>query len=78
MSARYESTIAGFFYGHTHNDQFMIFYDPDDPQRAYHVGYVAQSQTPFHDLNPGYKVYIVDGDYEDSSYVRLVLNHFVL
>lgn len=30
---RYESTIAGQFYGHTHNDQFVIHYDQNDSQR---------------------------------------------
>ncbi|XP_037777507.1 sphingomyelin phosphodiesterase-like [Penaeus monodon] len=70
---RYESTIAGLFYGHTHKDHYMMFYDPDEPERAYHVGYVAQSQTPYHKLNPGYKVYTVDGDYQGSSY--RVLDH---
>ncbi|XP_042894288.1 sphingomyelin phosphodiesterase-like isoform X2 [Penaeus japonicus] len=70
---RYESTIAGLFYGHTHKDHYMMFYDPEESERAYHVGYVAQSQTPYHKLNPGYKVYTVDGHYEGSSY--RVLDH---
>lgn len=30
---RYENTIAGQFYGHTHNDQFVIHYDQNDSQR---------------------------------------------
>ena len=49
----------------------MMVYDPEEPTRAAHVGYVAQSQTPYHDLNPGYRVYTVDGDYEGSSYVSV-------
>lgn len=28
--ARYESTIAAQFFGHTHHDQFEIFYDPQN------------------------------------------------
>ncbi|XP_063846583.1 sphingomyelin phosphodiesterase-like [Scylla paramamosain] len=70
---RYESTIAGLFYGHTHKDHFMMVYDPEEPTRAVHVGYVTQSQTPYHELNPGYRVFTVDGDYEGSSY--RVLDH---
>ncbi|KAK8751361.1 hypothetical protein OTU49_014408, partial [Cherax quadricarinatus] len=75
---RYESTIAGLFYGHTHKDHFLMFYDPEVPERAYHVGYVAQSQTPYHNLNPGYRVYTIDGHYEDSSYRVLDTENWVL
>ncbi|KAK7076989.1 Sphingomyelin phosphodiesterase [Halocaridina rubra] len=70
---RYESTIAGLFYGHTHKDHFMMFYDPVETTRPYHVAYIAQSQTPYHKLNPGYKVYTIDGEYQGSSY--RVLDH---
>ena len=69
---RYESTIAGLFYGHTHKDHFMMVYDPENATRAVHVGYVTQSQTPYHELNPGYRVFTVDGDYEGSSYVSVI------
>ena len=31
---RYESTIVGQFFGHTHNDEFEIFYDEKDSSRA--------------------------------------------
>ncbi|KAK7076988.1 Sphingomyelin phosphodiesterase [Halocaridina rubra] len=70
---RYESTIAGLFYGHTHKDHFMVFYDPVETTRPYHIGYIAGSQTPYSYLNPGYKVYTIDGDYAGSSY--RVLDH---
>ncbi|XP_068237816.1 sphingomyelin phosphodiesterase-like isoform X2 [Palaemon carinicauda] len=71
--SRFESTIAGLFYGHTHKDHFMMFYDPVEATRAYHVGYIGPSQTPYHKVNPGYRIYTVDGDYEGSSYQ--VLDH---
>lgn len=48
-----------------------MVYDPDEPDRAALVGYVGQSQGTFHRVNPGYKVYTVDGDYEGSSYVSV-------
>lgn len=28
--ARYEATVTGQFFGHTHGDEFEVFYDPDD------------------------------------------------
>lgn len=69
---RYEATIAGLFYGHTHKDHFMMVYDEND--RPALVGYVAQGQTPYHNLNPGYKVYTIDGDYEGSTYVSIIMD----
>lgn len=71
--ARYESIIAGVFYGHTHKDHFQMFFDPEDPQRPTKVGFVAQSQTPYEKMNPGYKVYIIDGGRENATYT--VLDH---
>ena len=35
---RYEGTIAGQFFGHTHEDEFEIFYDNDDPSKAIKYG----------------------------------------
>ena len=34
---RYENTIAGQFYGHTHFDGFSMFYDEIDPTRPVSV-----------------------------------------
>jgi len=65
---RYEDVIAGIFYGHTHKDHFQLFFDLDDPSRATKIGYVAQSQTSYSYLNPGYKVYYVDGARTDKTY----------
>ena len=66
---RYEGSIAGIFYGHTHKDHFQVFFDPEDPEKPTKVGFVAQSQTMYTDMNPGYKVYTVDGGRENSTYV---------
>ncbi|KAA0199149.1 hypothetical protein HAZT_HAZT000078 [Hyalella azteca] len=71
--ARYEGVIAGIFYGHTHKDHFQMFFDPDDPSRPIEVGFVAQSQTTYSDLNSGYKIYTIDGGHENSTYT--VLDH---
>ena len=34
LAVRYESTIVGQFFGHTHEDEFEIFYDDKDPSKA--------------------------------------------
>lgn len=66
---RYESTITAQFFGHTHFDEFELFYDPKDPDRAISVAYIGPSVTPFVDLNPGYRIYYVDGDRDQSTRV---------
>ncbi|XP_072256802.1 sphingomyelin phosphodiesterase-like [Pyxicephalus adspersus] len=70
---RYESTIAGQFFGHTHVDEFEIFYDEETLSRPVSVAYIAPSVTTYIDLNPGYRVYQIDGEYTNSSHV--VLDH---
>ncbi|GBP20693.1 Sphingomyelin phosphodiesterase [Eumeta japonica] len=70
---RYESTITAQFFGHTHYDEFEVFYDPHDLSRATSIAYVGPSVSPYYDLNLGYRIYYVDGDHEQST--RLVVDH---
>ncbi|KAI9474288.1 MAG: Metallo-dependent phosphatase-like protein [Benjaminiella poitrasii] len=54
--------IAGQFFGHTHRDEFQIFYKnaSQKAEDAISVAYIAPSITPFPDLNPGFRTYTVD------------------
>ncbi|CAF1680569.1 unnamed protein product [Rotaria magnacalcarata] len=70
---RFENTISGQFYGHTHRDEFNMFYDENDRQRPVSMAYIAPSLTTESFLNPGYRIYTIDGDYPSSSY--WVLDH---
>ncbi|KAM7398071.1 hypothetical protein PAMA_006103 [Pampus argenteus] len=70
---RYESTITGQFFGHTHVDEFKMFYDEATLTRPLGVAFIAPSVTTFINLNPGYRAYYVDGNYKGSS--RLVLDY---
>ncbi|XP_051973403.1 sphingomyelin phosphodiesterase-like [Xyrauchen texanus] len=70
---RYESTITGQFFGHTHVDEFQMFYDEETLSRPLGVAFIAPSVTTYVNLNPGYRVYYVDGNYPGSS--RMVLDH---
>ncbi|XP_031847161.1 sphingomyelin phosphodiesterase isoform X1 [Nomia melanderi] len=70
---RYESTITAQFFGHTHYDEFQLFYDTTDLGRALSIAYVGPSVTPYADLNPGYRIYYVDGDHPKTT--RLVVDH---
>jgi sphingomyelin phosphodiesterase len=71
--SRYENTITAQFFGHTHYDEFEIFYDQLDMSRANNIAYIGPSVTPYYDLNPGYRLYYIDGDHESTT--RLVIDH---
>lgn len=53
LSSRYESTITGQFFGHTHMDEFEMFFDETDKTRPLGVAFIAPSVTTYVDLNPG-------------------------
>lgn len=67
---RFESTGAAQFYGHIHKDEFKIFYDLVDRNRPTNVAFIGPSLTPFTELNPGYRVYTIDGSRPGSTWVR--------
>ncbi|XP_019855307.1 PREDICTED: sphingomyelin phosphodiesterase-like [Amphimedon queenslandica] len=73
--SRFENTIAGQFFGHTHNDTFTVLMDfeTSSTPRPYGVWYNGPSVTTFKCQNAGYRVYTVDGNYNESS--RQVLDH---
>ncbi|KAF8481747.1 Metallo-dependent phosphatase [Russula ochroleuca] len=56
--------IANIFYGHTHEDQFSIFYANNatniSAQTALTTSWIAPSITPLTNLNSGFRVYEVD------------------
>ncbi|KAF8966380.1 hypothetical protein BGZ46_000371 [Entomortierella lignicola] len=54
--------IAEQFFGHTHFDEFALYYGPGTKtaQNALATAWVGPSVTPYTDLNPGFRVYKVD------------------
>ncbi|XP_044014853.1 sphingomyelin phosphodiesterase-like [Aphidius gifuensis] len=54
---RFAHIIAGQFNGHTHNDEFNVFYDINDPSKPINVAWNGGSITAWAKLNPNYKVY---------------------
>ena len=54
--------IAEQFFGHTHYDEFALYYGPGakSTQNAIATAWIGPSVTPYTDLNPGYRVYKVD------------------
>lgn len=71
---RFESTVTAQFYGHTHNEEYKVFYDSVDDTRAINVAFVGGSLTTYSYLNPSYRIYTVDGPRPGSFYVSF-LNH---
>jgi hypothetical protein len=68
---RFESTIRGQFYGHTHFDQFNIFYDSGSPAgRPTAFEFIAPSLTTYSAVNPSYRMYTVDGDHAGTTWVH--------
>jgi hypothetical protein len=60
--------IANIFFGHTHEDQFMVYYANNGTVRnsetALATGWIGPSITPLTNLNSGFRLYEVDtGDF---------------
>ena len=60
--------IANIFFGHTHEDEFMIYYANNGTVQsaatAQAIGWIGPSVTPLTNLNSGYRMYEVDtGDF---------------
>ena len=55
-------TIAGLFFGHTHQDQFNVLYanDHKSVDDAIMNTWISQSVTPLSNYNPGWRYYEVD------------------
>ena len=66
---RFESTVAAQFYGHTHKDEYKIFYDTVNVTRPVNVAWIAPSLTTYSKLNPGYRTYTIDGQRSGSTWV---------
>lgn len=74
--ARFESTVRAQFFGHTHQDELEVFYDGHAGQpsrRPLGLAYVAPSTTTFNTGHPSFRIYVVDGNYSNSSWA--VLDH---
>ncbi|KZT56588.1 sphingomyelin phosphodiesterase, partial [Calocera cornea HHB12733] len=59
---RFHSTIVGVFSGHTHRDEYELFWSDDGnktPANAIVMNWIGPSVTPFTQLNPGWREYKV-------------------
>ena len=70
---RFANTVTGQFYGHTHNDEFTMFYDYETNQIPVNIAFVTPSVTTFTGLNPSFRFYKLDGPYEGASMVTFLI-----
>jgi 3',5'-cyclic AMP phosphodiesterase CpdA len=59
LSTKYQATIAGILYGHTHMDELRRLYDPTG-KRITEVAISCPGVTPQHNNNPGFKTVTYD------------------
>ncbi|CAH2105780.1 unnamed protein product [Euphydryas editha] len=70
---RFSKTIAGEFNGHTHSDEFKVFYNEAGAPAA--VAWGAGSATAYSDYNCNYKIATFDPNtYEPRNIVNYVYN----
>ena len=60
---RFRNIIAAQFFGHTHQDEFEIFFGENEVGNRIptNMAYLAPSQTPIDGVNPAYRIFIIDG-----------------
>jgi hypothetical protein len=71
--------VANLFFGHTHEDQFMIYFANNgtvkSAETALTTGWMAPSVTPLTNLNSGFRLYEVDtGDFNIYEAYTFVAN----
>lgn len=63
---RFNNTIRGTFFGHTHSDELGVFYTNNATEQtaatAANVAYIMPSVTTYTNLNAGFRYYLVDPD----------------
>ncbi|XP_050664348.1 sphingomyelin phosphodiesterase-like isoform X2 [Leptidea sinapis] len=72
---RFASTIAAEFNGHTHSDEFKIFYSGQDRETPVSIAWGAGSLTAYTNYNPNYKIARFDSTtYEPTNIINYIYN----
>ncbi|XP_072401672.1 sphingomyelin phosphodiesterase-like [Diabrotica undecimpunctata] len=70
---RYKDIVRAQFYGHSHADEFELFYETENYSKPINVAYLGPSITTYENHNPAYRIYYIEGDFSHSN--RDVLDH---
>lgn len=65
---RFWDTISAQFNGHTHRDEFYVFYARERPNDAINVAWNGGSATPYSFVNPNYRIYTVETETYVGAY----------
>ncbi|XP_054161041.1 sphingomyelin phosphodiesterase-like [Oppia nitens] len=57
---KYNQTIVGQFFGHTHFDEFRLQYSPENKSQPIGVAYLTPSVTTYMGVNPAFRFYTID------------------
>ncbi|XP_058467459.1 sphingomyelin phosphodiesterase-like [Malaya genurostris] len=72
---RFYDTISAQFNGHTHRDEFNVYYSRENPEYAINVAWNGGSATAFSFINPNYIVYYVDPEtYQVTDFESYIFN----
>uniref|UniRef100_A0A182X154 Sphingomyelin phosphodiesterase n=1 Tax=Anopheles quadriannulatus TaxID=34691 RepID=A0A182X154_ANOQN len=72
---RFRDTISAQFHGHTHKDEFNVFYASESPEHAVGVAWNGGSGTSHTNVNPNYVVYYVNPEtYEVTDFESYAYN----
>ncbi|KAB0799305.1 hypothetical protein PPYR_07185 [Photinus pyralis] len=67
--------VLGQFNGHTHDDDFIVYFSSQNTSKAINVAYVGGSATTFRNLNSNYKIFHVDANtYATLNYESWIYN----
>ena len=63
------------FFGHTHFDEYEVFYDNVNFTRPLSIGYISPSVTPWENVNPSYRIYYVDDSNTETKGVSYKIDN---
>lgn len=77
---RFNDTVLAQYYGHTHRDEYRLFYSPSQTDVPIGLAYIGPSITPFTENNPAYRLYYMDetgmlNDHETYYFNLTEANH---
>lgn len=72
---RFYHIITGQFNGHTHKEEFNVFYKSNDTSRPINIAWNGGSHVTFTNVNPNYRVYHVD---KETLVNTLYFSHVLL
>ncbi|XP_074602649.1 sphingomyelin phosphodiesterase-like [Brevipalpus obovatus] len=71
---RYGHLVKAQFYGHTHRDEFRVYYSLDNPAKPIGFGIINPALTSYSQTNPAYRIFKFNEKAEIVDYYTYYLN----